>query len=91
MAGGQRGKKKKWAKGKVREKAFNMVLYEKPAYDKLLTEVPKMKLITVATVVERLKVNGSLARRSILELEEKGLIKCVVRHHKTMMYTRSAH
>ncbi|CAK9094967.1 40S ribosomal protein S25 (S31) [Durusdinium trenchii] len=75
MAGGGKGKKKKWAKGKVREKAFNMVLFDKPAYEKLISEVPKMKLISVATVVERLKVNGSLARRAILELEEKGLVK----------------
>merc|ERR1719284_925014 len=91
MAGGGKGKKKKWAKGKVREKAFNMVLFDKPAYEKLLADVPKMKLITVATVVERLKINGSLARRAILELEEKGLIKCITKHQKQVIYTRASH
>jgi len=91
MAGGGKGKKKKWAKGKVREKAFNMVLFDKPAYDKLIADVPKMKLITVATVIERLKVNGSLARAAMRELEEKGLIKIVSKHSKQMIYTRATH
>eukprot|EP00612_Vaucheria_litorea_P000139 CAMPEP_0171455116 /NCGR_PEP_ID=MMETSP0945-20130129/2139_1 /TAXON_ID=109269 /ORGANISM="Vaucheria litorea, Strain CCMP2940" /LENGTH=108 /DNA_ID=CAMNT_0011980291 /DNA_START=21 /DNA_END=347 /DNA_ORIENTATION=+ len=91
MAGGGKGKKKKWAKGKVREKAFNMVLFDKPAYDKLIADVPKMKLITVATVVERLKVGGSLARAAMNELEEKGLIKCVARHQKQLIFTRASH
>lgn len=81
--------KKKWAKGKVREKAFNMVLFDKPVYDKLLSDVPKMKLITVATLVERLKINGSLARRAIIELEQKKLIKCVAKHQKQQIYTRA--
>merc|ERR1711939_926537 len=91
MAGGGKGKKKKWAKGKVREKAFNMVLFDKPAHDKLLADVPKMKLISVATVVERLKVTGSLARAAILELQEKGLIKAVSRHNKQWIFTRASH
>mmetsp|Transcript_582 Transcript_582/g.1100 ORF Transcript_582/g.1100 Transcript_582/m.1100 type:complete len:109 (-) Transcript_582:60-386(-) len=91
MAGGGKGKKKKWAKGKVREKAFNMVLFDKPAYEKLLADVPKMKMITTATVVERLKVNGSLARQAMKELEEQGLIKRVVVHQKQWIYTRATH
>mmetsp|Transcript_12463 Transcript_12463/g.24190 ORF Transcript_12463/g.24190 Transcript_12463/m.24190 type:complete len:109 (-) Transcript_12463:56-382(-) len=89
LAGGNKGKKKKWAKGKVREKAFNAVLFEKPAYEKLLSDVPKMKLISVATVVERLKINGSLARRAIKELKNQGLIKPVVHHQKQLIYTRA--
>jgi len=89
MAGGGGRKKKKWAKGKVREKAFNMVLFEKPAYDRLLSDVPKMKLITTASVVERLKANGSLARRAIRELEGNGVIKAVTKGSKMMIYTRA--
>jgi small subunit ribosomal protein S25e len=46
-------------------------------YDKLYKEVPTYKLITPSIVSERLKVRGSLARRALVELEEKGLIRKV--------------
>ena len=68
---------------------MNMVLFDKPSYDKLLTDVPKMKLITLSTIVERLKVNGSLARNAIKELLEKGLIRKVCVHGKQGIYTRA--
>ena len=44
MAGGK-GKKKKWSKGKNKEKANNQVLFEQSTYDKLMAEVPKYKMI----------------------------------------------
>merc|ERR1719310_972769 len=88
MAGG-RSKKKKWAKGKVKEKLSNMVMFDKGTYDKMMKEIPKAKLITPAVVSERLKVNGSVARVAIRHLEEKGLISHVgEKHHAQMIYTR---
>merc|ERR1719174_943831 len=88
MAGGK-AKKKKWSKGKVKEKLNNLVLMDKATYDKLLKEIPKAKLITPAVVSERLKVNGSVARESIRHLETKGLIQHVgEKHHAQMVYTR---
>merc|ERR1712137_608845 len=88
MAGG-RSKKKKWSKGKVKEKLANMVMFDKATYDKMLKEIPKAKLITPAIVSERLKVNGSVARQAIRHLEEKGLIAHVCeKHHAQMIYTR---
>merc|ERR1712087_1021585 len=47
-----------------------------------------MGLITPSIVSERLKVRGSLARRALIELMEKGLIKQVVAHSSQMIYTR---
>jgi len=86
---GGKGKKKKWSKGKVKEKLNNAVQFDKPTYDKLLKELPKAKLITPAIVSERLRVNGSVARVAIRHLEEKGLIKRVGEaHHTLMIYTR---
>ena len=67
--------KKKWSKGKVRDKLDNLVLFDKAAYDKLCKEVPNYKLITPAAVSERLKIRGSLARAALQELLSKGLIK----------------
>ena len=89
MAGGRNKGKKKWSKGKVREKVANKVLYDQEAYERLLVEVPKMKLISASAVVERLKVTASLARASIHELEEKGLIQKVLSHHAQLIYTRA--
>merc|ERR1711887_58927 len=73
-SGGGKAKKKKWSKGKVRDKLNNLVLFDKQTYDKLYKEVPSYKLITPSVVSERLKVTGSLARRGLKELLAKGLI-----------------
>ena len=49
MAGGK-SRKKKWSKGKVKETLANLVMFDKPTYEKLLKEIPKAKLITTAVV-----------------------------------------
>ena len=85
---GGKAKKKKWSKGKTRDKLNNLVLFDKNTYDKLYKEVPTYKLITPSIVSERLKVRGSLARKALIELMEKGLIKQVVAHSSQMIYTR---
>merc|ERR1712137_1001875 len=88
--GGGGGKaKKKWSKGKVRDKLNNLVLFDQATYDKLLKEVPAYKLITPAVVSERLMISGSLARKALNELQQKGLIKCVVKHRAQLIYTRT--
>merc|ERR1719299_13384 len=86
--GGGKAKKKKWSKGKSRDKLNNLVLFDKGTYDKLYKEVPTYKLITPSIVSERLKVRGSLARRALGELEGKGLIKLVSAHRSQIIYTR---
>merc|ERR1712236_204015 len=78
--GGGKAKKKKWSKGKVRDKLNNLVLFDKATYDKFLKEVPSYKLITPSVVSERLKISGSLARRALEDLQQKGLIKLVLKH-----------
>ncbi|CAE7032354.1 RPS25 [Symbiodinium sp. CCMP2456] len=88
MAGGK-SRKKKWAKGKVKEKLANLVMFDKATYDKMLKEIPKAKLITPSVVSERLKVNGSVARVAIRHLEEKNMIMHVgEKSSKQMIYTR---
>ena len=73
--GDGKAKKKKWSKGKTRDKLNNLVLFDKPTYDKILKEVPTYKLITPSIVSERLKVRGSLARKALNELVTKGKTK----------------
>ena len=71
--------KKKWSKGKVREKKNYRVVYNAELFAKMLKEVPrKMKVITTYSLIEAYKINGSLARRSIKELLAKDLIKPVL-------------
>lgn len=88
MAGGK-GKKKKWSKGKSRDKVDNKVLMTKEQYDRLYSEVPKMKLITVSAVVEKLRVSGGLARRSLRALAEEGKIRPVLLSRAQAIYTRN--
>merc|ERR1739848_245296 len=87
-SGGGKAKKKKWSKGKTRDKLNNLVLFDKATYDKLMKEVPSYKLITPSIVSERMKVRGSLARKALQELQTKGLIRQVVKHRSQLIYTR---
>ena len=48
-----------------------------------------MKLITPSALVERLKINGALARAAIRELQEKEMVKPVMAHHTQWIYTRN--
>ncbi|EGC28618.1 hypothetical protein DICPUDRAFT_159931 [Dictyostelium purpureum] len=81
--------RKKWGKGRSKDKLNNAVLFDKETYAKLLKEIPTAKVITTAVVSERIKINGSLARRAIRELLSKGLIKQVIRSHGNGVYTKT--
>merc|ERR1712195_304304 len=52
------GAKKKWSKGKVREKLNNLVVFDQATYDRMLAEVKNFKLVTPSAISERLKVNS---------------------------------
>lgn len=39
-------------------------------------------------LVDRLKINGSLARKALSELEEKGVIRKVVSHNALNIYSK---
>ncbi|KNE63794.1 40S ribosomal protein S25 [Allomyces macrogynus ATCC 38327] len=82
-------KKKKWSKGKVKDKANNAVTLDKATYDKIYKEVPTYRLITPSVVVDRMRISGSLARVALRELESKGLIKLVTAHASQLIYTRA--
>ncbi|KAI0163293.1 40S ribosomal protein s25 [Pestalotiopsis sp. NC0098] len=88
-ATGAKKQKKKWSKGKVKDKAQHAVLLDKQTSEKLYKDVQSYRLVTVATLVDRLKINGSLARKCLQDLEEKGQIKPIVTHSKMKIYTRA--
>ena len=88
LAGSRKTKKKKWAKGKVREKKENQVIFHEDSYEAAVKEVPKLRTITVATVSEKLRVTGSLATRLIRKLSKDGLIKKVYDQSGFLLYCR---
>lgn len=62
---------------------------DKATTEKMMKEIPTAKVITTATMVDRLKINGSVARKALRELEAKGVIKAVHRHASGTIYTRA--
>merc|ERR1711941_111638 len=89
-ATGGKKQKKKWSKGKVKDKANHAVVLDKTTTDKLYKDVQSYRLITVAVLVDRLKINGSLARQALADLEDRGVIRKVVAHRSGGIYTRAA-
>ncbi|KAG8218283.1 ribosomal protein S25 [Butyriboletus roseoflavus] len=87
-SGGKAAKKKKWSKGKVKDKAQHSVICDKATYDRVMKEVPTWRFISQSILIERLKVNGSLARVAIRHLEKEALIKRIVHHSGQLIYTR---
>ena len=73
----------------VKDKAQHAVVLEKSTAEKLNKDVQSYRLITVSTLVDRLKINGSLARKALADLEERGQIKKVVGHHNLNIYSMS--
>merc|ERR1712146_234654 len=86
LAGGKA--KKKWSKGKQREKLNAKILFDEDLWTRFNNEVPKMKLTTASGLVERLKITASLAKAALREMAEEGKITKVEAHHKQMIYTR---
>ena len=74
----------------VKDKAQHAVILDKATSDKLYKDVQSYRLVTVATLVDRLKINGSLARKCLKDLEEKGQIKQVVGHSRMKIYSTSS-
>ncbi|KAF8312801.1 ribosomal protein S25, partial [Clavulina sp. PMI_390] len=85
--GGKSAKKKKWSKGKVKDKAQHAVVLDKPTYDRVIKEVPTFRFISQSILIERLKIGGSLARLVIRSLEKDGQIKKIVHHHGQLIYS----
>jgi small subunit ribosomal protein S25e len=46
----------------------NAILYDKTSHEKMLAEVPKFKMITISILSDRLRINCSLARRTLAYL-----------------------
>jgi len=87
-AASKKGGKKKWSKGKVKDRVDNAVFVDHEGLEKIANEVNKLgKVITISSVVEKLKVNGSVSRALIRELTKRGLLKKVYVNGKQWIFT----
>lgn len=87
-ASSRKGQKKKWSKGKVKDKLNNAVLIEEKALKEMEREVPKMKLISTFIVSERFKVTLGVAKQVLRLLAEQKKINALdFNHHQCMLYT----
>ncbi|VDO06826.1 unnamed protein product [Rodentolepis nana] len=84
--GAGKAKKKKWSKGKVRDKLNNACLFDKATYDKFVKEIPQSRLITPSSVSERMKIRVSLARAGLQELVKQGVLRQISSHHAQQIY-----
>jgi len=85
---GARSKKKKWNKSKSKEKLNSKVLFDEDSFTRFQTEVPKMKVIHPSALVEKFKINFSLARAALEQMVESGKIAVVEKHNNQQIYTK---
>ena len=52
-----------------------------------MKEVPTFKMISQSVLIDRMKINGSLARVAISHLAREGLIKPVIHHNGQLVYS----
>merc|ERR1711976_690459 len=64
-------------KTKVKDKLNNEVFLDQGRFNKICTEMPKILVITRSAVMEKFKVNGSVARRLLRHLAGTGDIRPV--------------
>merc|ERR1712083_672216 len=82
-------KKKKWAKGRVKEKKNNAAILFPKEYESAIREIPRMKTITVAAVSEKLRVTGSLATKLIKKMADEGTLTKVAARRGFVLYRKS--
>lgn len=69
--------KKKWSKGKEKEKRDYSVFLNNEQFKDLLKETPKMRLITPALLADRFKVILSVAKQAIKYLAAEKKIRAL--------------
>jgi len=83
-AASKKGGKKKWSKGKVKDKLNNKIFIDDATWKSIQKDVPGMSLITVSTVSEKYKIIGSMARQVIKILAGEGKLEQMGHQHKSL-------
>merc|ERR1739838_42669 len=86
-AGGKRGKKK-WQKDKVKEKSNVGFYFDANCVKKVNNEVPKMKMITLGTLRDKLQLSGSLCKEVVRVMESQGKIERVAKKGNFYLFSK---
>ena len=87
-ASSRKGLKKKWSKGKVKEKLNNFVLIDPKLLGDMERQIPNMKIITISSIVEKFKVVGGIAKQVLRYLISQGKVNVLpFSHHQFQLYT----
>lgn len=70
----------------VKDKAVHAVEFDKILEEKLNKEATVARLLSIAILVDRTKINGSLARHWLEEKCKDGTLKAVVHHRACKIY-----
>merc|ERR1712125_170006 len=81
----KKGGKKKWSKGKVRDKLNNKVFLDEATHKAINKDITNMALVTVATLSDKYKIIGSLCRPLIKQFEAEGKIRQIGHQHSTLL------
>lgn len=80
--------KKKWSKSRVKEKIDNQTFIDTKLYERILKEISKDKLISSTILTTRFRISCSLAKKLLIELSEKGIIKVIKSSAKESLFTK---
>merc|ERR1711998_2550 len=84
----KKGGKKKWSKGKVKDKLNNKVFMDEATDKAMRKDVTNMPLITISTLSEKYKIIGSLCRPLIKQFAAEGEIVPIGNQHSSLvLYT----
>merc|ERR1712050_115534 len=90
-ANAKKGGKKKWSKGKVKDKLNNKCYLDEATYKAINKEVTNMGMVTISNISEKYKVMGSIAKKVIRYLREDGkVVPFGHQHHGLMLYCGAA-
>mmetsp|Transcript_10299 Transcript_10299/g.20601 ORF Transcript_10299/g.20601 Transcript_10299/m.20601 type:complete len:88 (+) Transcript_10299:14-277(+) len=84
----QKQKKKKWSKGNIKEKSNNQVFLDKTAFEKILNELLKYKIISPSVLTEKFRISCSLAKQILRELFNLEIIREINKSSKQLIYTK---
>jgi small subunit ribosomal protein S25e len=82
-------KRKKWSKGKSKEKANNLILIDNENYERILREIFKNKVLTPSNLTERFHISCSLSKKILNDLAKKKLIIEMKKSSKQTLYIKN--
>ena len=76
--GGASKGKKKWARSKCKERTNNSAFFTEAIWTKLQKDIlNSSKYVTPSMLIDKLKINGSLARQALKHFQQEDLIRPV--------------